>query len=85
MRFAILLMSREGRSMATTITLSDAAEALVIALARQRPGVSKHRMGLALLELGLESVQGEPDRLDAQLAALVAAAGQARRCKKVAP
>lgn len=71
--------------MATTITLPDSAEALVAALARQRPGVSKHRMGLALLELGLEAVQEEPDRLDAQLAALVEAAERSRRVKKVVP
>ena len=69
--------------MATTITLSDTAEALVAALARQRPGVSRHRMGLALLELGLEAVQEEPDRLDAQLAALVESAERSRRTKRV--
>lgn len=65
--------------MATTITLSDTAEALVAALARQRPGVSRHRMGLALLELGLEAVEEEPERLDAQLVALAQASERRRK------
>jgi hypothetical protein len=79
MRLTILLMSLGRGPMATTITLTDAAEALVAALARQRPGVSRHRMGLALLELGLEAVEEEPERLDAQLAALVEASERRRK------
>jgi hypothetical protein len=55
--------------MATSITLTD--ERVEQLAAVQRPGVTRHRIGLAVLEVGLDVVREDPKKLDAKLAALV--------------
>ncbi len=57
-----------------TITLTDRRAEHVVALIRQRPGVSRHRMALAILDIGLDEIKKDPKRLDAALIALVAEA-----------
>lgn len=65
--------------MAATITLTNRRAAHVVALVRQRPGVTRHRMASAIIDVGLETIQHEPERLDAALVAMVEEAEERRR------
>jgi hypothetical protein len=65
------VVSLERITMASSVTLPKNTASEIAELARQRPGVTRHRVGLALLDVALEIVKKNPSLLDIQLSSMV--------------
>lgn len=59
--------------MASSVTLPKNMASEIAELARLRPGVTRHRVGLALLDVALQIVKKDPSLLDGQLSSMVGA------------
>lgn len=57
--------------MASSVTLPKNTASEIAELARLRPGVTRHRVSLALLDVALQVVKQDPSRLDIQLSSMV--------------
>lgn len=67
------VVSPEGNTMASSVTLPKKTASEIAELARLRPGVTRHRVGLALLDVALEIVKKDPSLLDIQLSSMAGA------------
>lgn len=65
------VVSFERNTMASSVTLPKNTASEIAELARLRPGVTRHRVSLALLDVALQVVKKNPRLLDIQLSSMV--------------